>query len=434
MKKPLLLLLLILFQFTPIASQNIEDLLYELPDVIFKEIKSDDGYEQTYEMQIKQPIDHSEPANGYFYQKVYLSHKGFKKPTVIITQGYDRKSNSIYEISKLLDANQIDVEHRYFGESKPDSLDYNYLNLKQVSADLHHINQLFKKIYKGKWISTGISKGGATTVFYRYFYPNDVDLSVPYVAPINNDYEDERIYDFLNTTGSDKCRNNIISYQRKLLENRDKILPLLNYYSKGAGAEYTYLSIDEAFEYAVLEYSFSFWQSGISCNDIPDSMDSLNEMLDHFIAVSNITFFSDAIIAKYGSHYYQSAEEMGYYGYETNNFKDLLIALPIEPYPYAALTPNKIPVTFDDTLLKGVNKWLKSNANKFIYINGATDTWSSTAVPQSKNENSVWFFIDGKHHYNARIRNMDKPDYDKIVNTLENWLSLTIDTQLQSTE
>ncbi len=434
MKKSFLFLLLILFQFTPIESQNLEDLLFELPDVIFKKINTNDGYEQTYELQIKQPIDHSEPANGYFYQKVYLSHKGFKKPTVIITQGYDRKSSSIYEISKLLDANQIDVEHRYFGDSKPDSLDYNYLNLKQASADLHHINQLFKKIYKGKWISTGISKGGATTVFYRYFYPNDVDLSVPYVAPINNAYEDERIYHFLNTTGSDECRNDIISYQRKLLQNRDKFLPLLNYYSKGAGAEYTYLSIDEAFEYAVLEYSFSFWQSGISCNDIPDSTDSLNEMLDHFIAVSNITFFSDAIIAKYGSHYYQSAEEMGYYGYETNNFKDLLMALPLEPYPSAALTPNKINVTFDDTLLKGVNKWLKSNTNKFIYINGAADTWSSTAVPPIKNENSVWFFMDGKHHYNARIRNMDKQDYDKIVNTLENWLSLTIDTQLEPTE
>jgi len=434
MKKQLLLLLLIVFQFIPGVSQNLEDLLFELPDVIFKEIKTNDGYLQTYELKIKQPIDHSEPANGYFYQKVYLSHKGFEQPTVIVTQGYDRNNNSIYEISKLLDANQIDVEHRYFGDSKPDSLDYDYLNLKQVSADLHHINQLFKKIYKKKWISTGISKGGATTVFYRFFYPDDVDLSVAYVAPINNAYEDERIYKFLNTTDSDVCRNNITSFQRQLLENRDKLLPLLNYYSKGAGTKYTYLSIDEAFEYAVLEYSFSFWQSGISCDDIPENTDSLNELLDHFIAVSNITFFGDATIAKYGSHYYQAAEEMGYYGYETDNFKDLLIALPIKPYPHATFIPNKIPVEFDDSLLKSLNKWLKSNTNKIIYINGAVDTWSSTAVPPSKNENSLWFFMEGKHHYNARIRNMDKQDYDKIVNTLENWLSLTIDTQLESTE
>ena len=433
-KKQLLLFLLIVFQYATTVSQNIEDLLYELPDVIFKEIKSSESYERTYELMIKQPIDHAQPSNGYFYQKAFLSHKGFDRPTVIVTEGYSRNSNSIYEISKLLDANQIDVEHRYFGDSKPDSLNYNYLNLVQVSADLHHINQLFKKIYKEKWISTGISKGGATTVFYRYFYPNDVDLSIPYVAPINNAYEDERLYEFLNTTGNDTCRNNIISFQRKLLENRDKILPLLKYYSKGAGAKYTYLTIDEAFEYAVLEYSFSFWQSGISCDSIPKNTATIDKMTNHFISVSSITFFSDDLIAMYGAHYYQAAEEMGYYGYETKHFKDLLEALPVKPYPYAALTPNKIPVEFDGTLLKNVNKWLKSNPHKFVYINGATDTWSATAVPISDNENSVWFFMEGKHHYNARIRNMNNKDYEELISTLENWLSLTIENQLQTIE
>lgn len=429
-KKQLLLFFLVVFHYGNIESQNLEDLLYELPDVIFKEIQSVEGYERAYELQIKQPIDHSKPSNGYFYQKAFLSHKGFDRPTIIVTEGYDRKHNSIYEITKLLDANQIDVEHRYFGDSKPDSLDYDYLNLKQVSADLHQINQLFKKIYKEKWISTGISKGGATTVFYRYFYPDDVDLSIPYVAPINNAYEDKRLYEFLNTVGSEACRNDIISYQRKLLKNRDRILPLLQYYSKGAGVKYTYLTLDEAFEYAVLEYSFSFWQSGISCDDIPVGTSSFDEIVDHFIEVSNIKFFSDAIIAQYGSHYYQAAEEMGYYGYETKKFKDLLEALPIKPYPYAALTPDKIPVDFDDTLLKNVNKWLETNPNKFIYINGGLDTWSATAVPPSNNENSQWYFLDGKNHYNARIRNMDKENYDKLVNTLEDWLSLTIESQL----
>ena len=34
-------------------------------------------------------------------------------------------------------------------------------------------------------------------IFYRYFYPNDVDLSIPYVAPINNAYEDKRLYKFM---------------------------------------------------------------------------------------------------------------------------------------------------------------------------------------------------------------------------------------------
>ena len=32
-------------------------------------------------------------------------------------------------------------------------------------------------------LATGISKGGQATMFYRSYFPDDVDISVPYVAP-----------------------------------------------------------------------------------------------------------------------------------------------------------------------------------------------------------------------------------------------------------
>lgn len=100
------------------------------------------------------------------------------------TEGYKAFRRRVYEPTKLLNANQVTVEHRYYGSSVPYSIDYRYLNMKQATADLHKIKQLFSSIYKGKWISTGRSKGGVTTIFYRFFYPNDVDVSIPYVAPI----------------------------------------------------------------------------------------------------------------------------------------------------------------------------------------------------------------------------------------------------------
>ena len=77
--------------------------------------------------------------------------------------------------------------------------------------------QLFEIIYRGKWVSTGISKGGATTIYYRYFYPDDVDVSVPYVAPVNRELEDQRLYSFLETIGSDECREKIRSFQIRVL-------------------------------------------------------------------------------------------------------------------------------------------------------------------------------------------------------------------------
>ena len=53
-KKQLLLFFLVVFHYGNIESQNLEDLLYELPDVIFKEIQSVEGYKRAYELQIKQ--------------------------------------------------------------------------------------------------------------------------------------------------------------------------------------------------------------------------------------------------------------------------------------------------------------------------------------------------------------------------------------------
>ncbi len=146
---------------------NIENLLYELPDVIFKEIKNTGDFEKTYELKIKQPLDHQHPERGYFYQRAFLSHKDFNHPTVMYISGYSQ--NRVYEteITRLLQANQFSIEHRFFGESIPETLDYTYLTLEQATADLHHINEIFKQIYAGKWLSTGISKGGATTIFYK---------------------------------------------------------------------------------------------------------------------------------------------------------------------------------------------------------------------------------------------------------------------------
>ena len=427
MKKAILFLIIITgsFQFTNAQQQQLENLLFDLPDVIFEEIKAADGFETAYKLYIKQPLDHAQPSKGFFYQKAYLSHRGFDRLTVIVTEGYNCKHPRNNELSNLLNANQIEVEHRFFGESLPDSINYNYLNLEQATADLHHINQLFKQIYSGKWISTGISKGGATTIFYRYFYPDDVSVSVPYVAPINTTFEEQRIYQFLDTIGSDECRKNILSFQKRLLKNRDDIMPMLQMYSKGARLEFTYLTMEQAFEYAVLEFPFSLWQWGFPCEEIPEGSATLSKQLDYFIDVSDIGFFSDKDIAAFGPHYYQSATQMGYYGYETKDFKKLLKAIA-QPNPHAAFVPGKMEVAFDGTLLMEINNWLPEHGNHIIYIYGANDTWSASAVPYSDKVDAVWFMMKGKSHGTARIRNMNPEEKEKLITTLENWLGLSL--------
>ena len=429
MKKTLTIaaLWILIIALAEAQDNQLENMLFELPDVIFHEIDPPGKYDKAYELQIKQMVDHGDPSAGYFYQKAYLSHKGFDRPTVMITEGYNMFGNYPYELTRLLDANQIAVEHRFFGASCPDTLDYKYLNLEQATADLHYVNTLFREIYRGRWLSTGVSKGGATTIFYRYFYPEDVDVSVPYVAPINKAFEDERIYHFLDTVGTDECRNKIMSLQKRMLKNRDKVLPMLEEHSREEKLSFTYLTFEEAFEYAVLEYSFSFWQYGSPCNRIPDKDTPLSNAVDYFFSVSDLGFFSDSQIERYGSHYYQSATEMGYYGYETEDFSGLLKALPLKPHPHATFMPGKLEVPFDGTLLKEVHEWLESEGHHIIYIYGGSDTWSATSVPPSDKVDALWFMLKGKNHGTANIRNMTKEERQAFISALERWLEMEIE-------
>lgn len=422
-------LLFITAIYLPVSAQtnSIEALLNDLPDVEFTPIYTPENFIAAYELRVKQPIDHTDPSIGFFFQRVFLSHRSVNLPTVMITEGYTANQNRISELTELVNGNQITVEHRYFGASQPDTVDYDYLTIAQLTADLHHINTLFKEIYTGKWLSTGRSKGGATTLFYRYLYPDDVDVSVNYVGPINTSFEEQRIYHFLDTVGSDECRAKIESFQKYLLKNRKHILPLLEAYNLGAKATFNYYSIPEAFELAVLEYPFSFWQYGYSCEYIPQKPKSYFEAVEYLLSISDIRFFSDESINRLASHYYQSANEMGYYAFETTKFKKLIKELPTDHNVHAAFTPNKMSIPFDDTYLNQINAWLPEHGDKIIHIYGTLDTWSASAVPPSDKVDALWFFMNGKHHANALISTMTPEEKNKLVSALERWLEMGID-------
>lgn len=406
-------------------ASSIDSLLQTLLDVYYEKTIDEDG-NSNYTLKVRQPLDHSDTTQGFFLQKVYLSHKNFESPTVIATAGYNVNRNSTYEITKLLDANQLIVEHRFYGESLPDSMNYDYLNLYQAIQDLHHIRTLFSDIYPNKWISTGLSKGGTTTLFYKFFFPEDIDASISYVAPVTNAYEDLRIYNFLDTVDSKKCRKKILDFQRLVLKNREQIIPLLSQYSNRLGAKYSYLTIDEAFEYAVMEYSFSFWQWGNDCDDIPYKKASLLDITNHFLSVSNITFFSDKSIEHYSSHYYQAATEMGYYGYQTSKFKKDLKYISTTSNPMALFFPFEMNAPFNKELVSELADWLDKDGNQIIHIYGNKDTWSACAVPISSQVDAEWFMLEGKNHGNARISDMTSSEKERLVLVLEKWLNLKI--------
>ena len=89
--------------------------------------------------------------------------------------------------------------------------------------------------------------------------------------------------------------------------------------------------------------------------------------------------------------------------------------------------PVMMPKSFDGILVNAVAEWLPANGDRFIYINGDSDTWSATAVRPTDGIDAVWFFMPGKDHGRARIRNMSSSDRAKLVDALERWLEMEIE-------
>ncbi|GAB4277967.1 MAG: S28 family serine protease [Marinilabiliales bacterium] len=377
-----------------------------------------------YKLMIKQPVDHEHPEKGYFKQKVYLYHSNEQAPMVMYLDGYKADRGYVQELAYYLNGNTIHIEHRFFGESAPDSIPWEYLNIKQAAADHHRIVVLLKNIYQGKWISCGISKGGQTAIFHRRFYPDDVLVTVPYVAPLNLDKEDPRIYEFLENVDGEDCRKKLEYLQTYLLKNRKKTYPVFKEKVEKIGYEFTH-SMDSIFELSVFELGFAFWQWGGNCATLPAKPkpeDAVNLLFSYDV----VSFFEKSSINETFPFFYQAYTEMGLYGYKTEKFKKYLVAYKSDVDNYETFIPKRFHLSYDKSAMQDIYNWLKDNGNNFLYIYGEVDAWSATAFEPSENTNAVKIVNPGGSHM-TRIRNLPQDLQDKALKTLEKWLNIKIE-------
>ena len=271
--------------------------LAALPGVSNVETLKSTHFPEKYVFFIKQQLDAKDASKGYFEQRVVLCHRGFDRPTVLVTEGYNAnyalREGYIEELSKLFDTNIITVEYRYFDKSMPSPCNWDYLTVENSLYDLHHVNQTLHAMYKGKWIATGISKGGQTTMFYRSYFPDDVDISVPYVAPLNKGVEDGRHEKFLQYQVSTKeNRQKVLDFQLLLFKRKAALLPMFEKYCNDK--KYVFNApLAEIFDYSVFEYAFAFWQWGEDINKIPAREADDKTVFDYWINMCEPEYFTN---------------------------------------------------------------------------------------------------------------------------------------------
>ena len=407
-------------------AQELLKKLESLPGISGIEKLESDHCDENYLVRITQPVDHKNPSAGTFTQRVIIEHAGFDRPTVLVTEGYGAAYalNPRYreELSQLLDANLIFVEYRYFLESTPSPYNWDYLTAENSAYDLHNVNRTFRRLYTGKWISTGISKGGQTTMLYRAYFPDDVEISVPYVGPLCRSVEDGRHEPFLRKVGTKAERRCIRDFQTEVLRRKASMLPLLEKHCAKKQLRFR-IPLAEVLDYCVLEYSFALWQWGTSVSGIPSTKADDRTLFDHLVTISSPDYFAEDQPNQ--SFFVQAARELGYYGYDTKPFRRYLTIKSSKGYLDRIMLPKELvgKVAFDATLYRKVHDFLRDNDPKMIFIYGEIDPWTAAHVPLFKGKVNQQVYFQPRGSHLARIGNMPEETKEQILRQLNVWLA-----------
>jgi hypothetical protein len=379
---------------------------------------------ESYDITFEQPLDHQNPKGPKFKQHVFISHTDYDKPVLLGTEGYAARGVGGGELQQMLGGNQVTVEHRFFGRSVPNPIQWEYLTVKQSADDLHAVVTSLKKLYKGKWVSTGASKGGQTALFFKCYYPDDVDATVAYVAPVNVSQEDPRINRFIETVGDEATRKRIKEYQIAMFKREDEILPLIK---ANAGTRTTFNElkggISEGYEYGILEYPYAFWQYGTDPNSIPAPDASAETMAAHYTKVGMMRFYSDQGRKPFEPFMYQAFTEIGYYNYDITDFKPYMKTL--KNPTNLAICPPGVKIVFNPATMYFVFNFLQYKADRVIYIYGGLDAWASTQMQLIGRTDAIKIVVPESHH-GTGVRSFTPEQRELFYSTMERWLGFKL--------
>lgn len=404
-----------------IFSSELSEKLLKLPGVIsIEELKTSSLFSEKYLVWFEQALDLDNPNAGTFKQRVFVNHKSFDAPVVYTTEGYsgDYAANQRYvnELCKILNANEVLVEHRYFSESVPTPLDWSFLTTKNAAGDHHIIFTALKTIYTSKWVSTGISKGGETCLLYRMYYPEDVDVTVAYVAPVAKALEDGRHEPFIAQVATKSDRKKVSDFQTEILKRRATIFPIFKNYVETSNLTFR-IPLEEVYDYCVLEFSFAFWQMFGNTERITGKKESDDKLFKYLIAVSGPSYFSIEGTKPTFPFNYQAARELGYYGYDTKAFEKLLVIKSAKGYFKKVFIPEDMDIQFESQTSINLENFLQTSAKNTFLIYGEYDPWTAVAPSIGENKNVIKVMCPKGTHA-TRILTLPKDMNEMLVNEL----------------
>ncbi len=376
-----------------------------------------------------QYVDHRRPAAGTFRQRLTLLHRDVARPMVLHTTGYDVPTVPFRdEPTRLLDANQISVEQRFFATSRPKPADWSKLTIWQAATDHHRIVGALKRLYPAKWISTGGSKGGMTSVYHRRFYPSDVAGTVAYVAPNDVDDKVDVAYDrFFESVGTDPaCRDALDDVQVEALRRRGELVARYAAWAAANDRTFTYVgNVDRAFEFLVDGVPWAFWQYGDQsyCASIPSTKAPSDQLWEWLAVMGGADSATDQGLAPYTPYFYQASTELGYPAVSQPHLAALQRYRGQDTV--RALLPPGMKVRFDPTAMPRVDAWVKYFGERLLFVYGENDPWTAEPFRLGRGTRDSYRYVAPGANHGADISMLPDEQAGQATAALLRWAGLS---------
>ena len=465
-------LLILLLALAGCSEASLKDDLLNLEGVISVDeiIQTGDSkpFAEKYIVTFEQYIDWNNPDLGTFTQRVEIGFRGYDNVNVIYVDGYyllDERFalNDEHEISRMYDGNYIRVEYRYFSKSAPKGLSnkgtelWQYLTDENASKDFHNIITQLKEILSGRWVFTGASKGGQATNVFAYYFPDDADAYVSYVAPFCDGIDDSRAFEAIyNTIGNErygeeqakKYRDLMLDFQVEVFKNRDYLQPLFTK-SEDKYADYPLKNASRDFEEFIVDTVFSVWQykqafasfdevmkitprlDDSSTQNVRENQKFLDALV-RIIRAENKGFDDDDYQEAIFPYTVHAVTENGNYGLRLKPLRDELakhgITLELteetEKNYLALYNFNQAQLDafkFNPDTRNKMLEWTETNTSNVIMIYGDSDPWYFMRLPETDNEN-IHIFTSSKDSHGIEINSIEDDMKAEIKDLLDTWL------------
>jgi hypothetical protein len=390
------------------------------------------GY-QVYELEIRQPINHHQPHGATFEQHLELYQRNLVAPMVMYVSGYFNYtfiSPTLTYLSTpatIVGGNQISVESRFFGDSVPHPTMWRYETVWQEASDEHHVVEVFKKLYRARWLITGVSKGGETAIFHDYYYPHDFAGTFAWSAPSITETPSSSYDHFLSHVGTAACRTALLNAQARALRNRATFEAKLAAAAKAVHGTFNDWAggLDENFEVTILETPFVFWQYDGGCSAIPGPKASLEQLYHWYAVVDTWLASDDQEMQPYFTYDYQAGTQLGYPIIDERAELGSLLHFPLSAQNPEQDMPSNIPVRpLSQRLMRAVHQWVLTHGNRLLFLYGQDDPWSTERFYLgSGTRDSAIFTIAGGNHVSP-YTDLPAAQQKVFVNMLRTWAGL----------